>query len=122
MKIAAPERPVACFVGDGCFEMVLGELATLQAATLQAAPDKAVAYGRQVKEILTRYGEFPAVLWWDTPTDMNKERAEKLIPLLKLQPGIIHNNRLGGGYRALFARGPGRAGGCFGFQSRRGVN
>ena len=53
----------------------------------------------QVREILTHYGEFPAVLWWDTPTDMNKERAEKLLPLLKLKPGIIHNNRLGGGYK-----------------------
>ncbi len=52
----------------------------------------------QVKEILTRYGEFPAVLWWDTPRDMNQERAEKLLPLLRLKPGIIHNNRLGGGY------------------------
>jgi alpha-L-fucosidase len=52
-----------------------------------------------VKEILTQYGEFPAVLWWDTPTDMTKERAEKLLPLLKLKPGIIHNNRLGGGYK-----------------------
>jgi acetolactate synthase-1/2/3 large subunit len=30
VKIAAPERTVACFVGDGCFEMVLGELATLR--------------------------------------------------------------------------------------------
>ena len=53
----------------------------------------------QVKEILTQYGEFPAVLWWDTPVDMNKERAEKLLPLLKLKPGIIYNNRLGGGYK-----------------------
>jgi alpha-L-fucosidase len=54
----------------------------------------------QTREILTRYGKgVPAVLWWDTPTDMNKERADKLIPLLKLQPGIIHNNRLGGGYK-----------------------
>jgi alpha-L-fucosidase len=53
----------------------------------------------QVKEILTHYGEFPAVLWWDTPTGMNKERAEKLLPLLKLKPGIIYNNRLGGGYK-----------------------
>jgi alpha-L-fucosidase len=52
----------------------------------------------QVKEILTHYGEFPAVLWWDTSIDMNKQRAEKLISLLKLKPGIIHNNRLGGGY------------------------
>ena len=53
----------------------------------------------QVKELLTRYGKFPAVLWWDTPTDMNKERAEKLLPQLKLKPGIIYNNRLGGGYK-----------------------
>jgi alpha-L-fucosidase len=53
----------------------------------------------QVREILTRYGEFPAVLWWDTPIDMNRQRAEKLISLLKLKPGIIHNNRLGGGFR-----------------------
>jgi alpha-L-fucosidase len=53
----------------------------------------------QVKEILSGYGEFPAVLWWDTPVDMNKERAEKLIALLKRKPGIIHNNRLGGGYK-----------------------
>ena len=53
----------------------------------------------QVREILTSYGPgIPAVLWWDTPCDMNKERAEKLLSLLKLQPGIIHNNRLGGGY------------------------
>jgi alpha-L-fucosidase len=53
----------------------------------------------QVREILTHYGQFPAVLWWDTPIDMNKERADKLIALLKLKPGIIHNNRLGGGYK-----------------------
>jgi alpha-L-fucosidase len=53
----------------------------------------------QVTEILTHYGKFPAVLWWDTPTDMNTNRAEKLIGLLKLKPGIIHNNRLGGGFK-----------------------
>lgn len=53
----------------------------------------------QMREIMTRYGEFPAVLWWDTPTDMNTNRADKLIALLKLKPGIIHNNRLGGGYK-----------------------
>ncbi len=52
----------------------------------------------QVKELLSNYGEFPAVLWWDTSCDMNKDRAGKLIALLKLKPGIIHNNRLGGGY------------------------
>jgi alpha-L-fucosidase len=53
----------------------------------------------QVREILTHYGEFPAVLWWDTPIDMNKERADKLVALLRLKPGIIYNNRLGGGYK-----------------------
>ena len=47
----------------------------------------------QVKEILTNYGDI-AVLWWDTPRDMNKARADLLLPLIKLQPGIIHNNRL----------------------------
>jgi alpha-L-fucosidase len=51
----------------------------------------------QVKEILTRYGPI-AILWWDTPTDMTRARADLLAPLLKLQPGIITNNRLGGGY------------------------
>ncbi|MFO1531584.1 MAG: alpha-L-fucosidase, partial [Kiritimatiellia bacterium] len=54
----------------------------------------------QVKEILTKYGDgIPAVLWWDTPHNMNAERAGKLIEVLKLKPGIIHNNRLGGGYK-----------------------
>ena len=52
----------------------------------------------QVKEILAKYGKI-AVLWWDTPVDMTKERADLLLPLLKLQPGIIYNNRLGGGYK-----------------------
>ena len=51
----------------------------------------------QVKEILTNYN--PAILWWDTPRDMTNERAEQFLPLLKLRPGIIHNNRLGGDYK-----------------------
>src|ERR1035437_6788668 len=53
----------------------------------------------QMKELLSNYGECPVVLWWDTPCDMNKENADKLIETLKLKPGIIHNNRLGGGYQ-----------------------
>jgi alpha-L-fucosidase len=53
----------------------------------------------QVKELLSNYGEFPAVLWWDTPINMNRERAGKLVALLKMKPGIIYNNRLGGGFR-----------------------
>ena len=51
----------------------------------------------QVKEILSNYGPI-SILWWDTPMDMTRERADMLVPLLKLQPGIITNNRLGGGY------------------------
>jgi alpha-L-fucosidase len=47
----------------------------------------------QVRELLTNYGDV-AVLWWDTPVDMNRERAEKLQALLRLQPQIITNNRL----------------------------
>jgi alpha-L-fucosidase len=55
----------------------------------------------QVKELLTKYGPI-AVLWWDTPDNppfmMTRERADLFAPLLKLQPDIITNNRLGGGY------------------------
>jgi len=51
----------------------------------------------QVRELLTNYGHV-SVLWWDTPVGMTKEYADLLRPLLKLQPGIITNNRLGGGY------------------------
>jgi alpha-L-fucosidase len=51
----------------------------------------------QVREILTNYGDV-AVLWWDTPVDMNNERADLLQPLINLQPGILTNNRLAWGY------------------------
>jgi len=47
----------------------------------------------QVKELLTNYGDI-AVLWWDTPTNMTDQAASKLQELLKLQPGIITNDRL----------------------------
>ena len=56
----------------------------------------------QVKEILTNYGEI-AILWWDTPTNMNKERADMLLPLVGHQPGIITNNRLVGGQSGDFS-------------------
>jgi alpha-L-fucosidase len=52
----------------------------------------------QVREILTKYGDV-AELWWDVPTDMTEERAAKFQPLLALQPNIITNDRLGGGYK-----------------------
>jgi len=47
----------------------------------------------QVKELLTNYGDI-AVLWWDTPTGMTDEYAEKFESLLKQQPMIITNDRL----------------------------
>lgn len=47
----------------------------------------------QVREILSNYGKV-AVIWFDTPVGMTPERAEKFLPLLKLQPDIIVNNRL----------------------------
>lgn len=50
----------------------------------------------QVKEILTRY---PIdILWWDTPMFTTPERAASLAALTKLRPGLITNNRLGGGF------------------------
>ncbi|HEX3719389.1 MAG TPA: alpha-L-fucosidase [Verrucomicrobiae bacterium] len=52
----------------------------------------------QLREILSNYGKI-SVLWFDTPVDMTKERAEMLLPALRLQPGIIYNNRLGGGFK-----------------------
>jgi len=47
----------------------------------------------QVKELLTNYGDV-AILWWDTPTGMTDEYAEKLNALLSIQPNIITNDRL----------------------------
>jgi alpha-L-fucosidase len=57
----------------------------------------------QVGELLANYGpRVPGVLWWDTPNDMTKERAEMLLPQLKLKPFIITNDRLGGGFAGDF--------------------
>lgn len=50
----------------------------------------------QTREILTRY---PIdILWWDTPMHMTPQRAAPLAALAKLRPGLIMNNRLGGGF------------------------
>ncbi|HZF01652.1 MAG TPA: alpha-L-fucosidase [Methylomirabilota bacterium] len=61
----------------------------------------------QVKELLSNYGKFPVVFWWDTPTGMNPERAQKLYDVVeKLKPNIIMNNRLlGGGFTNRSAGG-----------------
>jgi alpha-L-fucosidase len=52
----------------------------------------------QVKEILGNYGGLD-ILWWDTPTNMTPERAEKFLPVIAEYPNLITNNRLGGGIR-----------------------
>ena len=51
----------------------------------------------QVRELLTMYQ--PDVLWYDTPVNMTPERAKPFSELVSLRPGLIVNNRLGGGYR-----------------------
>jgi alpha-L-fucosidase len=51
----------------------------------------------QVKELMQNIK--PDVLWWDTPGRMSSTNAKPLHDLLALRPGIIENNRLGGGFR-----------------------
>ena len=51
----------------------------------------------QLKEILTGYGKV-SILWFDSPYEMDHARASRVHEVLKLQPGIIINDRLGGGY------------------------
>ena len=47
----------------------------------------------QVEELLSNYGDV-STIWWDTPVDMTPQRVQKFLPLLKLQPKLITNNRL----------------------------
>ena len=54
----------------------------------------------QMKELLTNYGDFPVVIWFDTPTkDMTPQLAGEIVALLNQHPNLIWNNRLGGGYQ-----------------------
>jgi alpha-L-fucosidase len=50
----------------------------------------------QVREILSQY--HPDIIWFDTPRDMNKQRADRIAKELIPYPNLIMNNRLGGGY------------------------
>jgi len=50
----------------------------------------------QVRELLTNYQ--PDILWWDTPMNTTPAQAAPLHALLALRPGLITNNRLGGGF------------------------
>ncbi len=54
----------------------------------------------QIEELLANYGEFPAIIWFDTPSkDMTPELAGEIVAVLNKYPNLIWNNRLGGGYR-----------------------
>ena len=54
----------------------------------------------QLKELLTNYGNFPVIIWFDTPTkDMTPQLASEIVALLNKYPHLIWNNRLGGGYK-----------------------
>ncbi len=54
----------------------------------------------QLKELLTNYGDFPAVIWFDTPTaNMPPARAAEIVALLNPHPNLLWNNRLGGTYK-----------------------
>ncbi len=56
----------------------------------------------QVRELLTNYGPV-AEFWFDTPTSlMTPKRAAEFLPLLDLQPQMIVNDRLGGGFKGDF--------------------
>ena len=53
----------------------------------------------QLEELLTNYGDFPVIIWFDTPTkDMTPALAGEIVTLLNKHPNLIWNNRLGGGY------------------------
>ena len=54
----------------------------------------------QIRELLTNYGEYPAIVWFDTPTkDMTPQLAGKIVTVLNQHPKLVWNNRLGGGYQ-----------------------
>lgn len=55
----------------------------------------------QVKELLSNYGKV-GIIWWDTPQDMSQERVDLMLEPLKMQPGIIQNNRMGNWYQGDF--------------------
>jgi alpha-L-fucosidase len=51
----------------------------------------------QMEELLTNYQPFPAVIWFDTPSEnMTTQRAAEMVALLNKHPNVIFNNRLGG--------------------------
>ncbi|MBC8010553.1 MAG: alpha-L-fucosidase [Burkholderiales bacterium] len=50
----------------------------------------------QVREIIERYD--PAIIWWDTPTGMSRERVKPFADLMTKHSEILNNDRLGVGF------------------------
>ena len=51
----------------------------------------------QIKEITTQYGDI-AIVWFDTPGDMEKKYVEKLVDIVhKNQPNALISGRAGHG-------------------------
>ncbi|NDC75231.1 alpha-L-fucosidase [bacterium] len=50
----------------------------------------------QVREIIERFD--PAIIWWDTPTNMTRERVKPFADFMAEHPAILNNNRLGTGF------------------------
>jgi alpha-L-fucosidase len=64
-----------------------------QSADLDAYVDRVAI--PQVRELLTNYGRFPDLLWWDGG-GMDPARGKRILAeVQRLRPGIIMNNRLG---------------------------
>jgi alpha-L-fucosidase len=53
----------------------------------------------QLTELLSNYGNFPVVVWFDTQAQMSPQNAADVVKLLNKYPKLIWNNRLGGGYK-----------------------
>lgn len=48
----------------------------------------------QIEELLDRYGDQLAVLWWDTPKGISRRAADRIDSLVGRYPHIITNDRL----------------------------
>ena len=49
----------------------------------------------QVRELCSNYGEFPDILWWDTPRDVTFERGNRIFEVVReLKPKVVQNDRL----------------------------
>jgi alpha-L-fucosidase len=69
----------------------------------QAGDYDAYVNGIAVPQLAELAAYKPDLLWWDTPVNITKERADRLMAPLKPLKNLIFNSRLGGGYVGDFA-------------------